>query len=50
VYREPATSTIPVVFGIVTTDRGDVVELVDAAGSPFSAYRYDAWGNPQLET
>jgi RHS repeat-associated protein len=47
VYREPATSTIPVVFGIVTTDRGDVVELVDAAGSPFSAYRYDAWGNPQ---
>lgn len=37
----------PVVFGMVTTDRGDVVELLDAAGNPFAAYRYDAWGNPQ---
>ena len=35
------------VFGVVTTDRGDVVELLDAAGNPFAAYRYDAWGNPQ---
>jgi RHS repeat-associated protein len=24
-----------------------VVEILDAAGSPFAAYRYDAWGNPQ---
>ena len=32
---------------MVTTDRGDVVELLDAAGNPFAAYRYDAWGNPQ---
>ena len=35
------------VFALMTTDRGDVVELLDAAGSPFAAYRYDAWGNPQ---
>jgi RHS repeat-associated protein len=47
VYRNPGTSTAPVFFGMVTTDRGDVVELLDAAGNPFAAYRYDAWGNPQ---
>jgi RHS repeat-associated protein len=46
VYRSPATSATPIVFGLVTTDRGDVVELLDADGSPFAAYRYDAWGNP----
>lgn len=32
---------------MVTSDRGDVVALTDAAGAPFGAYRYDAWGNPQ---
>ena len=32
---------------MVTTDRGDVVELLDVYGQPFAAYRYDAWGNPQ---
>lgn len=32
---------------MVTTDRGDVVELLDAAGNPFIAYRYDVWGSPQ---
>ena len=47
IYRNPATSTAPVVFGMVTTDRGDVVELLDVYGQPFAAYRYDAWGNPQ---
>lgn len=47
IYRNPSTSTTPVVFGMVTTNRGDVVELLDAAGNPFVAYRYDAWGNPQ---
>jgi len=47
VYRSPATSASPVFFGMVLTDRGDVVELLDAAGNPFAAYRYDAWGNPQ---
>ncbi|MCL4367723.1 MAG: cell wall-binding repeat-containing protein [Actinobacteria bacterium] len=46
VYRNPGTSTSPVVFGIVTSDRGDVLELLDANGNPFAAYRYDAWGNP----
>ena len=47
VYRTPSTNTSPIVFFLVTTDRGDVVELLDAAGAPFAAYRYDAWGNPQ---
>jgi RHS repeat-associated protein len=46
VYRSPSTSTAPVVFGLVTTDRGDVVELLDSSGNAFAAYRYDAWGNP----
>jgi RHS repeat-associated protein len=35
-----------VVFALLTTDRGDVVSLLDAEGTPFAAYRYDAWGNP----
>ena len=47
VYRQPDSSTQPVFFGIITTDRGDVVSLLDSAGNPFAAYRYDAWGNPQ---
>lgn len=47
IYRDPATSTTPLVFGMVTTDRGDIVELLDANGDAFAAYRYDAWGNPQ---
>jgi RHS repeat-associated protein len=46
VYRGPAASTAPVNFGMVVTDRGDIVELLDANGDPFAAYRYDAWGNP----
>jgi hypothetical protein len=37
IYREPQDSTAPIVFGLVTTDRGDVVELLDAAGNPFAA-------------
>jgi RHS repeat-associated protein len=47
IYRNPQSSSTPIEFGMVTTDRGDVVELLDAAGNPFAAYRYDAWGNPQ---
>ena len=47
VYRSPATSTTPTYFTIVTNDRGDVVELCDADGAAFAAYRYDAWGSPQ---
>ncbi len=46
VYRSPQTSTTPEVFALVTTDRGDVVELLDKNGEAFAAYRYDAWGNP----
>ncbi len=44
VYRSPATSTSPTYFTMVTDDRGDVVELLDAAGNPFAAYHYDCWG------
>jgi RHS repeat-associated protein len=47
IYRDPATSSAPTVFALITTDRGDVVELLDAAGSPFAAYRYNPWGSPQ---
>jgi RHS repeat-associated protein len=47
IYREPADSTQPVVFGMVASDRGDVVELLDRNGEPFAAYRYDVWGNPR---
>ena len=46
VYRDPSTSTSPVYFSMATTDRGDVVELLDASGVPFASYRYDAWGKP----
>lgn len=31
-------------IGISTTDRGDVVSLLDASGTPLAAYRYDARG------
>lgn len=34
----------------VTSDRGDVVELLDTNGNAFAAYRYDAWGNPTSTT
>jgi RHS repeat-associated protein len=47
IYRQPDSSAQPVFFGIIATDRGDVVSLLDAAGNPFAAYRYDAWGSPQ---
>jgi RHS repeat-associated protein len=42
VYASDATSAT--VFGLVTTDRGDVVALTDANGTPFVSYRYDAFG------
>jgi len=45
-YRSPASSTSPTLFVIITTDRGDVVELLDEDGDAFAAYRYDEWGNP----
>jgi RHS repeat-associated protein len=50
IYRDPASSDTPVFFAMVTTDRGDVVELLDVNGNPFAAYRYDAWGNPMGNT
>ncbi len=46
IYRDTTPAQTPVVFAMVTTDRGDVVELLDASGQAFAAYRYDAWGNP----
>jgi RHS repeat-associated protein len=47
VYRSPSTSTSPTYFTIMTNDHGDVLELLDASGNAFAAYRYDAWGLPQ---
>jgi RHS repeat-associated protein len=47
VYRSPSSSTSPTYFTAVTNDHGDVLELCDADGSAFAAYRYDAWGSPQ---
>ena len=44
VYSSSESS--PVAFGIVTTDRGDVVELTDSQGEPFARYAYDAYGTP----
>jgi len=46
VYRSPKESATPLYFGILTSDRGDVLSLLDGAGAPFAAYRYDAWGKP----
>jgi RHS repeat-associated protein len=46
-YRLPASSTSPTLFCLVTSDRGDIVELTDSAGNAFCGYHYDAWGNPQ---
>ena len=45
VYRSPATSTSPTYFTIVTDSHGNVRELLDAAGNPFAAYNYTAYGN-----
>jgi RHS repeat-associated protein len=46
VYRSPANSTSPIPFTIVTNNHGDVLELLDASGGAFGAYRYDPWGLP----
>ena len=50
VYRSPATSTSPTSFSLVTTDRGDVVELCDGNGDAFAAYRCDAWTEAEVTT
>ena len=31
---------------MITNDHGDVLELLDANGAAFAAYRYDPWGKP----
>jgi len=49
-YRCPADSTSPTLFVVITTDRGDVVQLLDEEGDAFVAYRYDEWGNPTSTT
>ena len=51
VYRASET-THPLLFGITTTDHGDVAALTDGRGIAFASYTYDAWGNPtsQLAT
>lgn len=45
IYRSGSFS---VPFSILTTDRGDIAELIDSNGTPFAAYRYDVWGRPLL--
>lgn len=40
----------PCVFGMVTTDRGDVVALTNTSGGVFASYRYDSWGRPLSST
>ena len=50
VYRSPSTSASPTYLNLITDDRGDVCELLDAAGNAFAAYHYDAWGVPQGDT
>ncbi len=47
VYRSEQDAAVP--FVMVTTDRGDVVELRNTSGSPFAAYGYDAWGTHRSE-
>ena len=44
IYRSDLASGIA--FGVETTDRGDVRELLDARGTAFALYCYDAYGNP----
>ncbi len=39
-------TTSPVAFGILTSERGDVAELIDLDGTPFAYTSYDAYGNP----
>jgi len=46
IYRSPASSVSPVLFALIASERGDVLELLDSNGDAFTAYRYDEWGNP----
>jgi hypothetical protein len=31
---------------MIIDDRGDVLEVLDAVGAAFAAYRHDEWGDP----
>jgi|GEM_PF-994320 len=44
VYRDGTED--PVLFATIVNDEDDVIELVDANGEAFVAYRYDPWGAP----
>jgi RHS repeat-associated protein len=44
VYASSESTTVP--FLMVTTDRGDVRELIDQGGAAFAHYSYDAYGRP----
>jgi RHS repeat-associated protein len=46
VYRSPAAAPSGTVFALLSTERGDIVALLDGAGAAFAGYRYDEWGNP----
>lgn len=48
VYRS-STTTAPVPFLMVTTERGDVRELLTRTGQSFAFYSYDSFGRP-IET
>lgn len=45
VYAGSGT-TSPVAFGILTSERGDVAELIDPDGTPFAYASNDAYDNP----
>ncbi len=40
----------PVVFTVITTDRGDVRELLDEGGASFAFFGYDVFGRPTETT
>lgn len=44
-YSDAALAT-PLLVHLVTTDRGDVVSLLNSTGTAFGGYSYDPWGNP----
>lgn len=47
IYRGKDSVT-PRVIHLVTTDHGDIVELLTDTGNAFASYRYDAWGTPTV--
>jgi len=43
-------AAVPITFTMVTTDRGDIAELLGSDGAAFGSYRYDPWGNASVPT